>query len=293
MPSTPESATWLSSTRSTSCQRPLPGYPVEQIQFLHRAGWAGHGGIVALVRMYVNLNHPRLATPCDRSCGRSAASHVAAYSPCAGRGALDAAPGGAEGGTHDRSRDAPARAEAFPRTADGSSSTRSTTVAARLRTTCPYALAALREHAARTAGGGQRAVSDEGRAKLESVVDEVLVRENVGFDIWAHKDALDHLGAGIAEFDEVILTNDTWFGPVRPFGPVFDRMDARASHIWGMTDHWHEPPNPAQNGGVPLPSGRRTGSPRDATCSARTSGPPTGANCRRWRVHRLPSCGTT
>ena len=35
-----------------------PGYPVEQIQFLHRAGWAGAGGIVALTRMYMKLNHP-------------------------------------------------------------------------------------------------------------------------------------------------------------------------------------------------------------------------------------------
>ncbi len=32
--------------------------------------------------------------------------------------------------------------------------------------------------------------------KLEPVSDEILVRENVGFDIWAHKDALDHVGAG-------------------------------------------------------------------------------------------------
>jgi lipopolysaccharide biosynthesis protein len=37
-----------------------PGYPVEQIQFLHRAGWAGTGGVVAMARMYMNLNHPRV-----------------------------------------------------------------------------------------------------------------------------------------------------------------------------------------------------------------------------------------
>ncbi len=37
------------------------GYPVEQIQLLHRAGYTGHGGPVALVRMYVRINHPRVA----------------------------------------------------------------------------------------------------------------------------------------------------------------------------------------------------------------------------------------
>lgn len=37
------------------------GWPVEQIQLLQRAGDAGQGGVVALVRMYIGVNHPRLA----------------------------------------------------------------------------------------------------------------------------------------------------------------------------------------------------------------------------------------
>nr|WP_268932588.1 rhamnan synthesis F family protein [Microbacterium paulum] len=108
----------------------------------------------------------------------------------------------------------------------------------------------MREHASRVLVVVNGALTDEGRAKLEPVSDEILVRENVGFDIWAHKEALEHVGEGIAEFDEVVLTNDTWFGPVRPFGPVFDRMDARDVHFWGMTDHAREEPNPFTGKGV-------------------------------------------
>ncbi|MEV4687637.1 rhamnan synthesis F family protein [Microbacterium sp. LWH3-1.2] len=37
------------------------GWPVEQIRLMHRAGFTGHGGVVALSRMYVRLNHPRAA----------------------------------------------------------------------------------------------------------------------------------------------------------------------------------------------------------------------------------------
>ncbi|MFG6279364.1 rhamnan synthesis F family protein [Microbacterium sp. S16(2024)] len=106
-----------------------------------------------------------------------------------------------------------------------------------------HALAGLREHAARILVVVNGRLTPEGRARLEPVSDEVLVRENVGFDIWAHKEALDHVGAGLSEFDEVVLTNDTWFGPVRPYGPVFERMDAQDIDFWGMTDHaaeeWH------------------------------------------------------
>lgn len=37
------------------------GWPVEQIALMQRAGSTGHGGVVALARMYVRLNHPRAA----------------------------------------------------------------------------------------------------------------------------------------------------------------------------------------------------------------------------------------
>jgi len=38
----------------------LPGYPLEQIQFLHRAGWDGDVSVRGILKMYLNLNHPRV-----------------------------------------------------------------------------------------------------------------------------------------------------------------------------------------------------------------------------------------
>ena len=113
-----------------------------------------------------------------------------------------------------------------------------------------HALAGLRAHAAHILVVVNGALTDAGRATLEPLADEILVRENRGFDIWGHKHALDHLGSRIDEFDELILTNDTWFGPVRPYGPVFTRMDARPGDFWGMTDHAREEPNPFTGEGV-------------------------------------------
>lgn len=108
----------------------------------------------------------------------------------------------------------------------------------------PYALKDLRRFCERILVISNGALTEKGRAVLSEVADEVIERENRGFDIWGYKHGLDHVGEEIAEFDEVILANDTWFGPVRPFDPVFERMDRQELHFWGMTDHVRVEPNP-------------------------------------------------
>ena len=83
------------------------------------------------------------------------------------------------------------------------------------------------------------------RITLQGVSDTVWERENVGFDVWGYKSALKHMGQErLAEFDELILMNYTWFGPVRSFAPMFDRMGARELDFWGMTEHGGGTPNP-------------------------------------------------
>lgn len=113
-----------------------------------------------------------------------------------------------------------------------------------VETYIPYALSRLREHCDHVLVVVNGALSEPGRALLQDVADEIHVRENRGYDIWGYKAGLDLIGDGIAEYDEVLLVNDTWFGPVRPFGPVFERMDRAALHFWGMTDHVRVEPHP-------------------------------------------------
>ncbi len=100
-----------------------------------------------------------------------------------------------------------------------------------------HALSRLREHADRIIAVVNGALLEDARVRLEAVADDVLQRENTGMDIWGQKAGLDFLGDDIAQYDEVVLTNDTWFGPVRPFAPVFADMDASEVDFWGLTDH--------------------------------------------------------
>ncbi|MDW4573373.1 rhamnan synthesis F family protein [Microbacterium sp. M3] len=91
----------------------------------------------------------------------------------------------------------------------------------------------------------------EGRARLDAVADTVWTRANVGFDVWGYKTAMERFGIDrLAEYDELILMNYTWFGPVRSFAPLFERMDQVPAHFWGLTDYGEEIPNPYTRTGI-------------------------------------------
>jgi len=111
-----------------------------------------------------------------------------------------------------------------------------------------YKLERLRQHAEHIFVVVNGDLTDEGRAALESVADTVWLRENVGFDVWGYKSALEEFGQERVEaYDELILMNYTFFGPVRPFEPVFERMNELEVDFWGMTMHGAVDPNPYTN----------------------------------------------
>ncbi len=88
-----------------------------------------------------------------------------------------------------------------------------------------YKLAEMRPYADHIFVVVNGAVTDEGRRRLEPVADTVWSRDNVGFYVWGYKSAMEEFGIErLAEYDELILMNYTWFGPVGSFAPVFDRM---------------------------------------------------------------------
>ena len=118
----------------------------------------------------------------------------------------------------------------------------------------PYKLEHLRPFAETIVVMSNGPLTDEGRATLESVADHVWTRENIGFDVWGYKEALARFGdEQLAEYDELILMNYTWYGPVRPFEPVFDQMASLEIDFWGITEHGGAPYNPFDEKLGPLP----------------------------------------
>lgn len=88
-------------------------------------------------------------------------------------------------------------------------------------------------------------LSDAGRNKFQKFTDEILVRENVGFDVWAYKEAMEHIGWDrIDGYDEIVLMNYTMMGPVYPFRDMFETMSARDVDFWGITQFYKTEDDP-------------------------------------------------
>lgn len=91
-------------------------------------------------------------------------------------------------------------------------------------------------------------LTPEGRETFQQFTPNIMVRENVGFDVWAYKEALEHYGWDkLAEYDEVVLMNYTIMGPLYPFAEMFEEMNKRDLDFWGITKFHKVMSNPYDN----------------------------------------------
>lgn len=79
-------------------------------------------------------------------------------------------------------------------------------------------------------------LSETGREKLMSVVDEIYHRPNTGFDFGAYKDVLENYFRPdeLDNYQELILCNDTCYGPFVPFEDIFARMRESDPEFWSI-----------------------------------------------------------
>ncbi|UXN66753.1 hypothetical protein N8E89_19285 (plasmid) [Phyllobacterium sp. A18/5-2] len=88
-------------------------------------------------------------------------------------------------------------------------------------------------------------LSKNSENNIRPVVEDLIVRKNVGFDVWAYKSALEQFGWDrLKEYDEVIFYNHTFYGPIFPFSEMFSAMDKRNCDFWGISAHRAISPNP-------------------------------------------------
>lgn len=80
-------------------------------------------------------------------------------------------------------------------------------------------------------------LDSESKSVILKYTDELYERENIGFDAGAYKDVITRY-VGIREickYDELVLLNDTYYGPFDSWKTVFDVMASQDVDFWGIT----------------------------------------------------------
>jgi lipopolysaccharide biosynthesis protein len=94
-------------------------------------------------------------------------------------------------------------------------------------------------------------LSRDSEIKLQGVVDDVVIRPNVGFDVLAYKRGLERIEYNRdGLYDEVLMVNYTCYGPVYPFSELFEEMESRDCDFWGVSAHAEMTPNPLTGAGT-------------------------------------------
>lgn len=82
-------------------------------------------------------------------------------------------------------------------------------------------------------------ITEDSFQTIKKYTNEIIVRPNDGFDGGAYKDVfLHHLTQeDLKDYDELLLLNDTFYGPFYSWRKVFARMSSQQVDFWGLTKH--------------------------------------------------------
>ena len=79
-------------------------------------------------------------------------------------------------------------------------------------------------------------VNFDGRLILQKYSNQIIIRRNMGFDGGAYKEILTCYMSleELKQYDEIVLCNDTFYGPFIPFEKIFKKMENQVCDFWGL-----------------------------------------------------------
>lgn len=105
-----------------------------------------------------------------------------------------------------------------------------------------YYLRGLREVCSKIIVVCNGQINHDGYEKISSVADDIFIRENIGFDGWAFKETIEKkIGyTNLLNYSELIITNNTVYGPLYPFSEMFKKMETSHADFWGATKRFED-----------------------------------------------------
>lgn len=84
-------------------------------------------------------------------------------------------------------------------------------------------------------------LSHKEKEKFLKFTKKITVRENIGLDAGAFKAIYDEYYEYMKTFDELLLLNDTFFGPFVPFKTICESMSKKDIDFWGLCANYDSP----------------------------------------------------
>ncbi len=73
--------------------------------------------------------------------------------------------------------------------------------------------------------------------KLTKLCNKIILRDNAGYDFVSWQTGMNSMSNNV-DFDEILLCNDSVYGPLYPLTNIFDTMSSKECDFWGMTDNY-------------------------------------------------------
>ena len=82
-------------------------------------------------------------------------------------------------------------------------------------------------------------LTSESRNRLEKITADIFVRDNFGFDMEAWRQGVLNKKNELKDYDEIVICNDSFYGPLYPAEEIFAEMYKRhpEADFWGLTIH--------------------------------------------------------
>ncbi len=78
-------------------------------------------------------------------------------------------------------------------------------------------------------------LSENGKRIFEKYTHHILIRENTGGETWNYKEGIKYFGWNtLKHFEEIVLLDDTFMGPVGSFDTMFSDMERKKVDFWGL-----------------------------------------------------------
>ena len=104
-----------------------------------------------------------------------------------------------------------------------------------------YYLQELRKEVDTIVGVVSGTLTPESRDELTELTDDFFVRENKGLLAGSWVDGIAHIGWDtLEEYDELLMLNDSFFGPFYPLSEMFDAMEKSDADFFGSMQNFEE-----------------------------------------------------